>query len=208
MFTPENWRYHLVRRFGLPHYIADTGMMGLSHKYDHFCVAGEGFKEIFSERGIPASKMSATGIPNFDNFAAELGENPIKEEGFVLGATSALRESYKYENRKAFIKKTRSLANGRPIIFKLHPNENYERANAEIKKIIPEATVYTDININYFIARCNAMVTKYSSVIMVALALDKKVYSDLPEHQLMKLKPIQNGGRSAERIAAICKTYL
>ncbi len=40
---------------------------------------------------------------------------------FVLVATSDMRETYKYENRKKFIKKAYKIADGRQLIFKLHP---------------------------------------------------------------------------------------
>lgn len=207
MMVPEDWRYRLVRRFGLPRYFANTSTTGLSHCYVRFCVASEGFRELFAAKGIDPEKIAVTGIPNFDH-AAQYLDNDFPHHNYVLAATSALRESWNYENRLAYLKKVVRIAEGRPIIFKLHPNERLERATREIERIAPGNLIYSSGNTNHMIANCDALVTKFSTVLMVALALDKPVYSDLSQEELVKLKPIQNGGTSALRIADICREYL
>jgi hypothetical protein len=53
------------------------------------------------------------------------------------------------------------------------------------------------------IANCDSLLTRYSSVVLVAAVLGKKVYSDIPEEQLKRLAPVQNNGTSAERIAKL-----
>lgn len=68
--------------------------------------------------------------------------------------------------------------------------------------------MFTDCNTNHMIANCAALVTNYSSVIFVALAMGKCVYSDLGEEELQALKPLQNGGSSAERVADVCRRWL
>src|SRR5215813_11059380 len=53
MTDPENYRYHLVRHLGLPRYFANTSVTGLSRAYARFCVASEGFKQVFLKKGVP-----------------------------------------------------------------------------------------------------------------------------------------------------------
>ncbi|MEM1319920.1 MAG: hypothetical protein AAGG75_06655 [Bacteroidota bacterium] len=207
MMIPENWVSRLVRHLGLPRYLGNTAMTGLSDQYQKFCVASEGWKQAFIQKGVKREKIVVTGIPNFDD-VDRYRENDFPHEGYVLGATSCLRETYQYENRKKFIRKVLDVANGRQVIFKLHPNENKARAIREIERYAPQSLIYTQGDINPMIANCEAMVTKYSSVLLVALGLNKRVISDLSEEQLQLLKPWQNGGTSAQRIADVCRQYL
>lgn len=207
MVTPENWVYHLVRALYLPRYMGNTSMTGLSHRYQKFCVASEGFKELFIRKGVKPERIKVTGIPNFDNLSIHFN-NDFPYEDFVLGATSCLREAWQYEDRKAFIFKTLDVAGGRQVIFKLHPNEDLERAKREIKRYAPYAIVFDRGNIVPMIANCRTMVTKYSSVLMVALGLGKPVISDLKPEIAETLRPMQNGGRSGEHIAHVCMEYL
>ncbi len=207
MMTPENFSYHLVRKLRLPRYLGNTAMTGLSHAYQKFCVASEGFKEIYVRKGIDPAKIEVTGIPNFDDLD-KYRQNDFPFENYVLGATSWLRESWQYEDRKAFIFKTLDIAGGRQLIFKLHPRENHERARWEIERYAPDALIFHAGNTNHMIANCQEIVTKYSSVLMTALGLDKPVHSDIEPEIVGKLRPMQNGGTSAERIAEICREYL
>lgn len=87
------------------------------------------------------------------------------------------------------------------MIFKLHPNENFIRAINEIKKYAPGAIVLTEGNVNEMIANSDVLITKYSSIVYVGLALGKEVYSDFDMNELRKLVPIQNFSRSAKNIA-------
>lgn len=207
MTDPENYRYHLVRSFGLPRYFANTSVTGLSHLYRRFCVASAGFKEVFIRKGVIAEKMVITGIPNFD-YAASFLENDFPHRNYVLAATSCLRENLKYENRKAFIRRALDIAKGRKLIFKLHPNEDLDRARREIKRHAPDALVYAEGNTNHMIANSDVLVTKYSSVVLLAAALGKEIHSDLDPEWLEHVKPVQNGGTSARSIAAICEECL
>ncbi len=207
MLTPENFVYHTVRTLGLPRFLGNTSMTGLSHTYQKFCVASEGFREIFIKKGVKPERIEVTGIPNFDDLE-QFQQNDFPHRGFVLGATSCLREAFQYENRPAFIRKVLDVADGRQVIFKLHPNENHTRALREIEHYAPGSVTFTSGNINPMIANCTAMVTKYSSVMLVALGLGKPVYSDLDPSLAERLRPVQNGGTSAKRIADICRNYL
>jgi len=207
MMTPENIVYHLVKNLRLPRFLGNTSMTGLSHTYQKFCVASDGFREMFVRKGIKPEKIVVTGVPNFDDMD-KYRNNDFPHRDFVLGATSYLRESFQYENRPAFIRKVLEVADGLQVIFKLHPNENQPRAIREIERHAPKALIYNSGDINPMIANCAAMVTKYSSVLMVALALGKPVHSDLEPAFAETLRPIQNGGTSARRIADICREYL
>jgi hypothetical protein len=122
----------------------------------------------------------------------------------VLVATSDMRETFKYENRRRFIEKARRIANGRPLIFKFHPNENPHRAGSEVERYAPEAIHFSDGNTDHMIANCDALVTRYSSVVYVAAALGKEIHSDLSPEVLQALLPWQNGGTSAQNIAREC----
>lgn len=207
MTDPENLMYYLVKIFHLPRYLASTSTTGLSNRYDKFCVASEGYKELFIKKGIDADKIAVTGIPNYDNCAGYM-KNKFPHKRFVLVATSDARETYKYENRMAFIKEAARIANGKKIIFKLHPNENFERAEEEIKSVLPQALVYHEGNIHEMIANCDVLITKYSTVVYTGLALGKKVYSYFNLEELKKQMPLQNNGTSGRAIAAIGRMLL
>ena len=111
-------------------------------------------------------------------------DNDFPYHDYVLVGTTDNRECFKKEDRPAFIKQCVEIANGRPLIFKLHPNEIMGRAISEIKEFAPEnALIYTEGNINPMIANCEEFITQYSSSVYVGLALGKKVHSyfDLDE---------------------------
>lgn len=207
MVEPEDFAYHLVKRLGLPRYLANTSMTGLSHAYQKFCVASDGYQELFIRKGVAAEKIAVTGIPNFDH-AAQYVQNDFPWKNYVLAATSARRETFKYENRKEFILRTLQIAGGRQIIFKLHPNENHDRARREILRYAPQAMVLAGGNTAHMIANCEVLVTRYSSVVYLGLALNKEVHADIDLETLKRLAPIQNGGASAGNIADVCREYL
>jgi hypothetical protein len=207
MTEPESILYHLVKLLKLPRWLAGTSTTGLSNAYDLFFVASEGYKELFISKGVDPSKIQVTGIPNFDH-ATQYFHNSFPYRNYVLAATSDRRETFNYENRKKFIQKVFDIAHGRQVIFKLHPNENWERAIREIQKIAPKTLVYTDININHLIANCDVLITKHSTVVYIGMALGKEVYSDFSMDFLRKLTPIQNEGTSAFEIARTARQYL
>lgn len=207
MTEPENFTYHLVRLLRLPRWLAGTSTTGMSNAYDLFFVASHGYKHLFISKGAEPDKIKVTGIPNFDH-ATKYFFNDLPYKNFVLAATSDRRETLNYENRKKFIRKVLDIASGRLVIFKLHPNENWDRATREIQKYAPDALVFTDANINHLIANCDVLVTRHSSVVYIGMALGKEVYSDFSMDYLQKLTPIQNEGRSAGEIARITRLYL
>lgn len=207
MTDPENFIYLLVKHLRLPRYFASTAATGLSDRYDSFCVASEGYRDLFIRKGVRPEKLVVTGIPNFDN-CAEYFDNDFPHRGYVLVATTDMRETFRYENRRKWIRQYLGMAAGRQLIFKLHPNENHERATQEIREEAPDALVYVDADINHMIANCEVLITRFSSVVYIGMALGKEVYSDFDLDDLRAMVPIQNGGTSAQRIAELCRTHL
>lgn len=207
MTEPEGLLYHLVRWFKLPRFLANTAATGLSDAYDLFCVASPGYRDLFIRKGVRPEKIVVTGIPNFDH-AEAYRQNNFPYHDFVLVATSSSRETFKSDQRLEFIRRALEIANGRQVIFKLHPNENHERAVQEIRCLAPEALIITDGDIYPMIANCSVLITQYSSVVYIGLALEKEVYSYFDLQMLRRLMPIQNGGTSGQRIAELCRQLL
>ncbi|MCX8026339.1 MAG: hypothetical protein N3A62_00595 [Thermodesulfovibrionales bacterium] len=206
MTDPENFAYHLVKKLNLPRYIASTSTTGLSNAYQRFCVASEGFKKHFVNKGVKEDKIVVTGIPNFDDCQRYL-KNDFPYKDYVLVATSDARETFKPDRRKTFIKRALKIADGRRTIFKLHPNEKPKRAE-EIRRIAPDALIFHDGNAHEMVANCQVLITQYSSLVFTGLALNKEVYSYFDVERLKEMTPIQNGGTSAKNIAEVCKEYL
>jgi hypothetical protein len=207
MTDPPDWRYHVTRFLGLGRWCASTSMTGLSHMYDFFCVASEGFRDQFIERGVNLNKIRVTGIPNFDDLD-KLRILEFEHKNFVLVATSDVRETTKYENRKKFLLDAKKIAGNKQIIVKLHPNEIVKKRTAEVKKYLPEALVYHGVRIDPMIANCDVLVTRFSSTIFPALAMGKEVYCNIDLEEIKRLFPIQNGGTSAKVIADVARELL
>jgi hypothetical protein len=187
---------------------ANTSLNGSSNICDVYCTASEGYRQYFSKLGTEDRKLVVTGIPNYDN-AVQFRDNDFPYRDYVMVATTDMRETYRFENRPAFIKEAVKIAAGRCLLFKFHPNEDFERAEAEIREHAPEGTlVFRTGNTNHMIANCAELITQYSTVVFTGIALGKKVHSWFDVPTLHKLSPWQNGGTSAQNIAAICQSYL
>ena len=204
---PEGFTYQLVRRFKLPRYLANTATTGLSNAYDIFCVASHGYREHFIKKGVRPEKIAVSGIPNFDNLSS-WHENDFPFHDYALVVTSPLRETFRRDDRMAFLQRCIQIAQGRPLIFKLHPTENAKRATREIHQLIPDARVFTHGNVNPMIANASVVITQQSTSTFVAIALGKEVYTNLDIDELKHLLPIQNGGVSARKIAGISHRLL
>lgn len=199
----------LVKAFGLPAYLTgDTSLNGSTNVCDIYCAASEGYKNYFANYGTDVSKLIVTGIPNYDN-QHQFMNNDFPLHNYVMVATSDMRETYRYENRAAFIRHAAKIADGRQLLFKLHPNEKVSRAEAEIKKHAPAGTlVFSNGNTNHMIANCTELITQYSTVVYTGIVLGKKVHSYFDLDKLKTLAPVQNGGASAKNIAQICRAYI
>lgn len=198
-----------VRAFGIPPYFTgDTSLNGSTNVCDVYCAASEGYKNYFAKFGTDPPKLIVTGIPNYDDHL-QFVANDFPHRGYVMVATSDMRETYKFENRIGFIKHAVKIAAGRKLLFKLHPNERIDRAEAEIRKYAPAGTlVYHSGNTNHMIANCSELITQYSTVVYTGIALGKKVHSYFNIEELKRLAPIQNGGTSAKNIAQVCSSYM
>ena len=204
---PESWLYKPVKRFKLPRYLANTATTGLSDAYDIFCVASHGYRDLFINKGVQPAKIAVTGIPNFDDLESSY-RNDFPFHEYVLVATSPLRESFRRDDRSAFLHKCITIAAGRPLIFKLHPAEHVQRAAQEIFRLAPDARVYSRGNVNHMIANSSVVITQQSTCTFVAVALGKEVYTHLDIRELKHLMPLQNGAVSAQRIAGLCRRLL
>ena len=207
MTDPEGIMYHIVRKLKLPRYLASTSTSGLSQQYRYFCVASEGYRDFFIHKGVKPEKLIVTGIPNYDNCSAYL-DNDFPLNDYVLVATSDARETYKFDNRKKFLRQAVKLAAGRPMIFKLHPNEKFERAIHEVRDVVGDVPIYTDGNTDHMIANSVALICQYSTVVYPGLALGKEVHSYFDLEMLKRLAPLQNGGTSGRNIAQVCRHIL
>jgi hypothetical protein len=207
MTDPEGFWYRAWRKHPwLPRWLAGTAATGLSDRYTLFCVASEGYKRHFVSKGANPRKIVVTGIPNFDNCRRFL-DNAFPLRDFVLVCTSDVRETFGREDRQAFIRNAVRIANGRALIFKLHPNERVGRATREIADYAPGARVFATGCAEEMIANCSVLITRYSSTAYVGLALGKEVYSDFDVDDLRQKMPIQTGA-AAEAIANVCRRLL
>jgi len=208
MTDPETIMFHLVKRFRfLPLWLAvGTSSTGLSDAYQAFCVASEGYRELFIRKGVRPEKIVVTGIPNFDD-CQRYCRNDFPYRNYVLVCTSPLREVFRREDRKAFIRNAVEIAGQRRLIFKLHPAENVERATREIRRHAPGAMVFPTGSAEEMIANCDVLITRVSSTALVGLALGKETYSDFDMDELRRLTPVQNRS-AAFNIAKVCRRIL
>ena len=208
MTDREDLVFRMVKALRLPPWVtADSSGTGLSHAYDRFCVASEGYRALFQRKGVPPEKIVVTGIPNFDNCDRFL-QNDFPHRGYVLVCSSDIRETLRWENRPGFIRQVLQIAGGRQIIWKLHPNEKVARARRELAQLAPAALVFESGNAEEMIANCDLLVTQFSSTAYVGLALGKAVHSYFDVDELRRLCPVQNGRTSAWRIANVCRELL
>ena len=202
-----NWRTWVWRKSRLmPRGIATTAVFGLTRQYEKFCVASEGYRAQFLAGGISPEKLVVTGIPNFDDFA-RFKDNDFPHHGYVLVCTSDGRETMMKVDRPALLKRSVQIAAGRQLVFKLHPNENRERATREILAIAPKALVFADGNAEEMVANCDVLITEHSSLTFCGLALGKEVHTNLPLEQVEALLPVQNR-RAADEIADVLRGVL
>ena len=199
----------MVKAFRLPAYLAaNTSLNGSTNICDIYCAASKGYKQALSKMGTEEKRIMVTGMPNYDDLKRFI-VNDFPHRNYVMVATTDMRETLRYENRPAFIKEAVRLANGRQLLFKLHPNEQFERAQREIKKYAPAGTlIYHTGNTNEMIANCCELITQYSTVVYTGIALGKKVHSWFDTAELYRLMPLQNQGTSAINIANVCRAYI
>ncbi|HEX4339925.1 MAG TPA: hypothetical protein VH062_28655 [Polyangiaceae bacterium] len=206
MTDPENFMYHVVKRVRfLPRWFASTAATGLSQRYDRFCVASEGYRDLFVRKGCEQEKLVVTGIPNFDDMARYL-QNDLADRDYVLVCTSDARETFKMlDDREDFLRNALAIAGDRRVVVKLHPNEDVARATRELRALAPDVTIVPHGSAEEMVANCSVLVVQYSTLAFVGLALGKDVYAKYPVDELRRLLPLQNGGTSGAAIAQVCR---
>jgi hypothetical protein len=209
MTDPVSWKTHFVKTVGLAGYFTeDTSLNGTSNLMDIYCCASQGYKEHFAHWGTDPEKLVVTGMPNYDD-ADSLKHNDFPFSGYVMVATSDNRELGGKDDRKDFIQDCVKIANGRRLLFKLHPNEQVDRAMTEIRQWTPADTlIFHEGNTDHMIANCEELICQYSTVVYTGIALKKKVHSYFDLDELYSRAPIQNGGKSAAEIAQIARGYI
>ena len=209
MVDPYTKWSNVVKKLHFPPYWSgDTSLNGSLNVCDVYCAASEGYKDYFKMRGTEGGKIFVTGIPNYDNLQ-QYSSNNFPHRGYVMAATSDMRETYRRDDRIDFIKECVKIADGRRLLFKLHPNEEIDRAMPEIKHNTPDGTmIYWGGNTNEMIANCTELITQYSTVVYTGMALGKKVHSYFDVEELKRLTPIQNNGTSAKNIAHIVRNFV
>ncbi|MEL6390968.1 MAG: hypothetical protein AAFQ02_12490 [Bacteroidota bacterium] len=209
MTDPLSFTARMVKRLGLPYWLSgDTSLNGSSNRCDLYCVASEGYGRQIVTLGTDEEKIHVTGIPNFDN-CAEFLNNDFPHQGYVLICTSDMREVNKKDDRRGFLQNCKRIAAGRPMIVKLHPNEIVERATREIRdELGPEVQIYTEGNTDHMIANCVELITQYSTVVYIGMALGIPVHSYFDLAELQSKLPIQNGGTSASEIARLARQLI
>jgi hypothetical protein len=190
----------------VPRWTSGTAWTGTSNLCDRFCVASEGYRDLFISRGAEPERLVVTGIPNFDN-CERYRQNDFPHRDFALVCTSDARETLKFDNRRRFLKRAVKLAGDLPIIFKLHPNEDWDRARREIERWAPGSLVLTQGKAEEMVANCRILVCQYSTLAFVGLALGKEVHSHFNIDDLRRLLPLQ-GGLGASNIARVCREVL
>ena len=207
MTEPETLLFHFAKNFQwIPRWIAGTATTGLSDAYEKFCVASEGYRELFIRKGVSPAKIEVTSIPNFDNCEQYL-QNDFRYRDYVLVCTSDNRETFIYENRLKNIRKYLEIAEGRQLLFKLHPNENIERATREIERYAPDSIVFSEGRTEEMIANSRMLIAQFSSTIFVGSALNKIVHCGLHPDVLKSLTPLQNKS-AAKKIAEVCRQVI
>jgi hypothetical protein len=192
-----------VLPFVVPRWAAGTAWTGTSNAYSKMCVASDGYRDHFVALGADPDKLVVTGIPNFDD-CARYRDNDFPQRDYVLVCTSDTRETLKFDNRRRFIARAVTIAAGRPLIFKLHPNEDPVRSRREILRLAPQAQVFHEGCAEEMVANAQVLICQYSTLAFVGLALGKEVHSYFDVDQLARLLPRQGGGAAAE-IAQVCR---
>jgi hypothetical protein len=209
MTDPERFWFWARKIFPfVPRWAAGTAWTGASNLYDRFCVASEGYRDLFIHKGAAPDRIVVTGIPNFDD-CARYRQNDLPDRDYVLVCTSDTRETLKFDNRKRFIRRAVDIAtaHGRPLVFKLHPNEDHERSTREIARWAPHARVFTSGSAEEMVANSRVLICQYSTLAFVGLALGKEVHSYFDLEELKRLLPLQ-GGMAARNIAEVARGLL
>ena len=150
----------------LPRWLAGTALTGQSGLFDRFCVASQGYKDFFVEHGIEARKIGRHGHPELRRLPAIHGQHLPPPRLRARVHLRRARDAEARRPRRASFDARSTLANGRRVIFKLHPNEGPARAD-EIRALAPGALVYASGSAEEMIANADVVITQWSSTAFV-----------------------------------------
>src|SRR5262249_22418356 len=169
-------------------------------------VARAGLRVHRGGRGPPEERLSVPAPPISDaRRPSRRTDSPHRH--YVLVCTSDGRETFKPDDRPAFLRRCLEIAAGRGLLFKLHPDEDAERPTQEIRQGAQRGPVHAAGSPGEAIANCDVLVTEWSSTVFVGLALGKECYSNFDLAALRRLLPVQNGC-AARNIAEVCRELL
>ena len=203
---PEDRNFRLVQRHRwLPLWIAGTAATGLSDAYRAFCVASEGYRDFFIAQGREGGEDRRHRHPQLRQLRSAIAttRSPTGTTCWSArrrcGRSSAARTA-------AFIREAVAIADGRPMIFKFHPNEDIGARPRRKCVSTPRAPWYSGTgSAEEMIANCDVLITRYSSTVFVGLALGKETYSDLPDGRVAAAvagAEQRRGGEHRERVPA------
>ncbi len=139
---------------------------------------------ICSRRAALDARSSPLRGSRTSTTARNTARSDFPHRDYVLVCSSDARETLKRDDRKRFVDWALGIAQGRRVLFKLHPNEDAERARRELRLWAPRVEVYSSGPTNAMIANASVLVTQYSTVAFVGLALGKEVHSYHPVEEL------------------------
>jgi hypothetical protein len=175
--------------------------------YDQFCVASEGYRELYIRNGVDPERIVVTGLPNFDNFAA-FCDNDFSYHDYVLACLPKRSTILGNYRRRTFIQEAVRIADRRPLAFTVHPAESSQRAVDEIRRYARTAEVLTQGDIGPMVANCSQLITQSWSLAMMGIVLGKQIHSYPDLENIYDFVPLQNGGQSALNIASVCRRLI
>ena len=205
MTDPERfWFWARKILLVVPRWAAGTAWTGASNLYDRFCVASQGYRDLFVRKGADPGKIVVTGIPNFDN-CARYRDNDFPHRDYVLCCTSDTRETYKLDNRKKFIRRAAG-DRGRAgrCSSSCTPTRTASAAPARSSAGRPGRGCSPAARPRRWWPTPSVLICQYSTLAFVGLALGKEVHSYFDLEELRRLLPLQGGG-AAGNIAEVCR---
>lgn len=207
---PDNFILSLVKIGIAPRFFANTAALGLSDKYEFFCVASEEYRKFFIERGIKSEKLRVTGISYYDNFEKYRvypKKIPKLPKKYVLACMSPSWESLGLEWDSLISKARRKAKELKiPLVVKVHPREErYQIRRLRKQNIL----VYQKPTAEYFAASAKYAFVQSSTSIYSLIHFGIPTESTkLDIEKCKKLMAWQNNGTSAKNIAAVCREIL
>ena len=105
MTDPEDLIFRIIKALRLPPWLAATSSAtGLSHAYDRFCVASDGYRAPVHAQGRARATRSSSPASPTSTTASASCDNDFPHRGYVLVCSSDIRETARWEDRPRFIR--------------------------------------------------------------------------------------------------------